>query len=160
MILITTSRKPGRRTRSFCKELSRAIPRSLYVNRGKASIEDIWRHARNEGFYRILVVGETKGNPSIIRVLEGGRWVGQMYITGVSLCRERGCGSHEGDYVEVEYESDSFLTRVFAFEGEGDPVIVEERNHLVRFLFEGREVGPRMEVRGWEDVPPKVPRPT
>ena len=158
MILITTSRKPGRRTRSFCKDLSKVLPFSKYVNRGKGNIWDIVELALAQGFFRVLVVGETKGNPSIIRSIEVGkepRWGIQLYITGVKLCREIGCEPHDGDYIEVRSETyQDPLEKIFGYPvREGEPVVLEEKGTLARFLFDESVVGPIFRVRGWDEIP-------
>ena len=163
MILITTSRKPGRRTRSFCKDLSKALPGSKYVNRGKGNIWDMVEFALAQGYFRLLVVGETKGNPSIIRTIEvegEPRWGIQLYITGVRLCREIGCSSHDGDFVRIESENyQEALQKVFSYPlEEGDPVVLEERGTVARFLFEGETVGPLFRVKGWGEIPSALRR--
>ncbi|NPA86906.1 MAG: hypothetical protein GXO00_02770 [Candidatus Diapherotrites archaeon] len=161
MILITSSRKPGRITRSFCKDLQRALPGSKYFNRGKGSIADIVDLAYRQGFQRVLIVGETKGNPSLIRSIIVGknpRWDVQLYISGVKLCRELGCGKNDGDYVKVEGEVyGDVLQRIFGYPvEEGEPVILKEEKTMVRFLFEGENVGPSFRVRGWDEVPQRL----
>ena len=163
MILITTSRKPGRRTRSFCKDLAKALPYSKYVNRGKGNVWDMVELALSQGFFRVLVVGETKGNPSIIRTIEVGdtpRWGIQLYITGVRLCREIGCSDHEGDHIVVDSQNyQEVLDKVFGYPvREGEPIVLEERGTLARFVYEGSVVGPVFRVRGWDPVPQGLKR--
>ena len=44
MMLITTSHRPTRRTRSFGHDLEKVLPNSLYLTRGKKTIQDFsWR---------------------------------------------------------------------------------------------------------------------
>ena len=64
-MLITTSRKPSQRTRSFCKSLNRVF-KSEYANRGKMSIRDVLLKSSEIGFNKTAVISETKGNPSKI----------------------------------------------------------------------------------------------
>lgn len=64
-MLITTSRKPSQRTRSFCKSFVRVL-NSSYINRGKMSIRDVLIKSSELGYNKIAVVSETKGNPSRI----------------------------------------------------------------------------------------------
>mgnify|MGYP000020469244 CR=1 FL=1 len=40
-IIITTSRRPTRRIRSFCSDLERSIPNSIKITRGKLSFENL-----------------------------------------------------------------------------------------------------------------------
>ncbi len=65
-LIITTSREPSRRTRSFIKDLVKAIPNSLKLNRGKATYEDLARIALNKNAYGVLMTLEMKGNPSAL----------------------------------------------------------------------------------------------
>lgn len=67
-MLITTSRRPSPRTRSFCRRIEKII-NSHYVNRGKMSIRDMLLKSSQLGHDTIFLVGEMKGNPSIIRIL-------------------------------------------------------------------------------------------
>ncbi len=64
-MLITTSRKPSQRTRSFCKSLVRVL-NSSYINRGKMSIRDVLIKSSEIGYDKIAVVSEMKGNPNRI----------------------------------------------------------------------------------------------
>jgi|Deesub1362A_J573_1020465.scaffolds.fasta_scaffold00115_74 rRNA maturation protein Rpf1 len=82
MILITTSRKPSNRTRSFCKDLQKAIPGSVYKTRGKARLQDLLHQERT------VYVTESKGNPRTIEIYEKGKRLLHIVITGVKLSRE------------------------------------------------------------------------
>lgn len=64
-MLITTSRKPSQRTRSFCKSLIRVL-NSRYINRGKMSLRDVLIKSSEMGFDKTAVVSQMKGNPSRI----------------------------------------------------------------------------------------------
>lgn len=64
-MLITTSRKPSPRTRSFTRSLER-VSNSKYINRGKMSMRDVLLKSRDIGYSKIAVISETKGNPSRI----------------------------------------------------------------------------------------------
>ncbi|MFB2622311.1 Brix domain-containing protein [Methanothermobacter marburgensis] len=63
-MLLTTSRKPSQRTRSFSQRLSR-IMGWRYVNRGKMSIRDVLIEASGP----VALVSERHGNPSRITFL-------------------------------------------------------------------------------------------
>ncbi|MEO3993789.1 MAG: hypothetical protein QN229_05765 [Desulfurococcaceae archaeon TW002] len=68
-LLITTSREPSRRTRSFVNDLIKVIPNSIKLNRGKATYEDIAAIAKRYFSYGVLIVLEKKGNPSALAYL-------------------------------------------------------------------------------------------
>ncbi|MEM1675804.1 MAG: hypothetical protein QXX35_02185 [Desulfurococcaceae archaeon] len=67
-LLITTSRKPNQRTRSFAKDLASVLPDAFKINRGKKTLLELglecFRHRSNY----LFIIGERKGNPSIIRI--------------------------------------------------------------------------------------------
>jgi U3 small nucleolar ribonucleoprotein protein IMP4 len=64
-MLITTSRKPSKRTRSFCRSLNRVL-NSEYINRGKMSMRDVLLKASDLSCSRIALIHEYQGNPSKI----------------------------------------------------------------------------------------------
>ncbi len=88
-ILITTSRRPSRRTRTFAKELVRVIPNSIKINRGKMSLDDLKEYMIRRGYTRLIIINTKKGNPSqlIFYVLdyEGLKRVLIFNIRGLSL---------------------------------------------------------------------------
>lgn len=69
-LIITTSRKPSKRTRSFVKDLSLALPHSVRVNRGKATYTELAIRAISLGAYGVLIVLERNGNPSSLLYAE------------------------------------------------------------------------------------------
>ncbi len=92
MILITTTRRPARRTRSFVRELYHVIPRAYRMNRGKSSIEDLNELALSKGLARILIVGTRAGNPSFLMFYSTNPLkpilLNQIILKGVTLRRE------------------------------------------------------------------------
>ncbi|MCS7364224.1 MAG: hypothetical protein NDF54_02140 [archaeon GB-1867-035] len=93
VFLITTSRRPTRRTRSFCKDLERVLPNAVRVNRGKMSLIDVALRALEYNADRIILVSVFKGNPGRIRFFSVSR--GSFVeippiinILGVKLLRE------------------------------------------------------------------------
>ncbi len=91
-LLITTSREPSRRTRSFIKDLVTTIPHAVKFNRGKATLLDLSSIARRTGAYGVLIVLERKANPSALtfHIPEPGelKKVSLLKITSVKLIRE------------------------------------------------------------------------
>ncbi len=66
-MILTTSRKPSRRTRSLAKALARFM-NWRYVTRGKLSLEDLYSMLnKNEC---LAIIHEVKGNPAILRVID------------------------------------------------------------------------------------------
>lgn len=68
-MLITTSRKPSPRTRSFAGSLERVF-NSKYINRGKMSMRDVFLKLRASDHTKVAVISEMKGNPSRIEFFD------------------------------------------------------------------------------------------
>ena len=80
-MLITTSRKPSAKTRTFCKSLSRAL-NADYINRGKMSFRDVLIKASE--FKRFAIISQMKGNPSRIEFYnQNGETLLTLYISEV-----------------------------------------------------------------------------
>lgn len=92
MILITTTRRPSRRTRSFVRDLYHVVPDSMRRNRGKMSMEDLNGLAIKEGADRVIIVGTQRGNPSFLAFYEPSPFrlkpISLVRLDGVSLRRE------------------------------------------------------------------------
>jgi hypothetical protein len=69
VIAIGTTRKPTQRIRSFIKELTRVIPGSIRISRGKQGFAEFCETAYDLGATRILLVGAFHGNPGRIGFL-------------------------------------------------------------------------------------------
>jgi U3 small nucleolar ribonucleoprotein protein IMP4 len=63
-MIVTTSRRPGRKTRSFVKILS-AYMNWEYIPRGKKSLEEVFSLSPD-----IVLIEEIKGNPSILKAFK------------------------------------------------------------------------------------------
>lgn len=92
-ILLTTSRHPSQRTRTFCNELARLIPKCIRVNRGKMSLDNLAEKALENNIARVLIIEEWHGNPgkmALFKVLESGlSWFPpKMIIRSLTLQRE------------------------------------------------------------------------
>lgn len=164
-VVITTSRRPSPRTRSFIKDLVSVVPGSVRVTRGHMSMEELAREAVIRGADRVVVVGERRGNPGIIRVyrVEPGlrlRNTVSFIVRGVTLSREAGNGQPglrrallvESDGSEIADEvAEAFIigfgarvggprgSIVASIRGAGDEALVE-------FSWRGRSVGPRIRL--------------
>jgi len=92
LILITTTRRPSRRTRSFVRDLYHVLPSSIRRNRGKMSLEDLNELAIRTGVDRVIVVGTQRGNPSSLTFYEPTpsrlKLISTVNLSGVSLRRE------------------------------------------------------------------------
>lgn len=89
MILITTSRRPTRRVRTFVKELERMIPSSTRLSRGRSSFYKLFDIMIEKGADKLIVIDVWKGNPGRIHFfsLEDSRlerkaviWIGSLSL--------------------------------------------------------------------------------
>ncbi|MEM0198115.1 MAG: hypothetical protein QW039_06075 [Fervidicoccaceae archaeon] len=104
-VLITTSREPSPRTRSFVKDLTSLAPWLVRLNRGKMTFQELVEEALAENSETLAVIGEMRGNPSIIRLYDLSQASASkkilhtytIFLKGVALSREAG---HHG--IEAE----------------------------------------------------------
>ncbi|VVB88042.1 putative Brix domain-containing ribosomal biogenesis protein [uncultured archaeon] len=125
-MIITTSRKPSSKIRTFCKHLGRFTGWE-YVTRGKTSREDF----SDEPF---LLVGEFKGNPGSFKFFINGAPVLSIYAS-VSLDNDM----HPGE--EPVIEGDSPLANAFrkvtGFKEFKDSKRVIRFNDRIEFIDKG-----------------------
>lgn len=172
-IIVTTSRAPSPRTRSFVKDLVALLPGAERLTRGHLTLEELAIAARAKGASRVVIVGERKGNPSIIRVYEpalGGisplRNIVTFILAGVSLSRELNRpkpgrvrrllitdpGDEElDDYVEafIRAFGAQLLSKGRSPRGGDVVVTLRKSGDLVIAEFEaaGKPVGPRLKLK-------------
>ena len=164
--LITTSRRPNNRVRSFVKELSSTLPNTVRLNRGHLSMSELAREAMALGAERVLIVSSRRGNPGIMRIytVEKGRAalnnIVSIIVRGVSLAREAGRGypgrRPRGLYVSTDR---SLTSREFGealriglgASMEPEPGFLEANVKKagkgmasLSFKYDGRPVGPRI----------------
>lgn len=94
-ILLTTSRNPTPRIRTFCNDLSNAIPSIVRVNRGKMSADETAEKALELHANRVVIVDRGHGGPASIKFLQ----IGEsglvsvppvLHVSGIRLTREFG----------------------------------------------------------------------
>jgi len=168
-VVFTTSRAPSPRTRSLVKELALIIPGGTRLTRGHLTMDEIAAIARTRGADRVTIIGESRGNPSIIRVYKVTSPpsppslvnIVTMIVRGVSLARERGVWRPPRPdtlYVEVGESGEEYaeaLIRAWharllkgdaryrvkaVVEASGEDAIIDFRDP------QGRPVGPRLRV--------------
>jgi rRNA maturation protein Rpf1 len=93
VILLTTSRRPTSRIRTFCRDLARSIPNIIRINRGKLSLDGIGERALGFNADRVVIVDRWKGGPGKIELFQIGPEglipiFPLMYIAGIRLKRE------------------------------------------------------------------------
>jgi len=92
-ILLTTSRRPTSRIRSFCHDLADCLPNIVRTNRGKLNIDGIAEKALEIDASRVVVVDRWKGGPGIIQLFliketSLTRSPPLIYVSGIKLRRE------------------------------------------------------------------------
>ncbi|WP_455645145.1 hypothetical protein [Methanosphaera sp.] len=104
-LIITTSRKPSQITRRFAQFLKHYF-NAVYINRGKSSFKKVVNQANKENS-RLLVITETKGNPSSINIYNVEEDIENpeisIYIT-VSLAKHN-------DKINVNHENIIFINK-------------------------------------------------
>ena len=166
-LIVTTSRRPSPRTRSLVKDLVGVIPGAVRLTRGHMSMEELAREALIRGLNRVVVIGERRGNPSIIRVYAvkseglGLDNIVSFIVKGVTLSREAGSGypgvksvlvvESDGSSISDEFAEAFIIGFKARLSGPRDSVIarikaVGAKEVTVRFLWRGTRVGPRLKL--------------
>lgn len=79
-VLLTTSRRPTKDLRTFCRDLSYVLPNVLRVNRGKLSLEGVAEKAAELNAGKAVIVDRWKGVPGKIQLFR----VGEKGLEGTS----------------------------------------------------------------------------
>lgn len=92
-ILLTTSRRPTNRIRSFCRELAGSLPDIVRINRGKLNLDGIVEKALEIDANRVVVIDRWKGGPGKIQLFLVKETSLKsippiIYIQGIKLRRE------------------------------------------------------------------------
>ena len=66
-ILLTTSRRPTKNMRSFCRDLSHTFPNTVRINRGKLSLERVAGKALELDAEKVMIIERWKGGMGKIR---------------------------------------------------------------------------------------------
>ncbi|RJS79920.1 hypothetical protein CW708_01475 [Candidatus Bathyarchaeota archaeon] len=94
-VLLTTSRRPTKNMRTFCKDFSHSIPNVIRTNRGKLSLDGVAEKALELNLKKVIIVDRWKGGPGKLKffeVTEKGLNVlpPTVYIRSVKLRRDFG----------------------------------------------------------------------
>jgi len=66
-ILLTTSRRPSKNTRTLCRDLSNTFPNVVRINRGKLSLDGVAEKALGLDAEKVIVIGKWRGDLGKIR---------------------------------------------------------------------------------------------
>ncbi|RLG21120.1 hypothetical protein DRN74_03740 [Candidatus Micrarchaeota archaeon] len=145
MLLISSSRKPSRKTRTLARQLAKAVPHSRYITRGKKNIDALCSEARRLGYSRIAIIYEKHGNPSQIHFIENHvdswEWLPEIIQIEHSSINEKIKKAFEE--IKVLGENKDKITKLFNTEtsDETENVIEAEKNtikvkkHKKEFVF-------------------------
>jgi len=93
LILLTTSRRPAKNTRTFCKDLSNVFPNVVRINRGKMSLGGVAEKALELDAEKAIIIGKWRGDSGKIQFFrtnaKGLDVVPPLiYVKGVKLSRD------------------------------------------------------------------------
>lgn len=94
-ILISTSRNPTQTIRTFCNDLTRSIPNSVRINRGKSSLDSLAEKALEHETGKIIISDRWKGGLGKIQLFKVGntgliQFYPLIYVKKVKLRRTFG----------------------------------------------------------------------
>ena len=70
LLALSSSRKPPGRVRQLINEISLILPRSIKIQRGHLSLEELGRKAYTKSCSHIILVSSRHGNPSLLSGFE------------------------------------------------------------------------------------------
>jgi U3 small nucleolar ribonucleoprotein protein IMP4 len=140
-MILTTSRKPSRKTRSFAKALSRFMD-WRYVQRGKMSFREF-----ESG--ELWMISELKGNPAFLSFYSNGKKLLELSIS-ISNIKKAEIGRGEVVYFGKKYNFFGALPAELLEKFDRKPYfpkkIVENENELTFYI--GSEVIFKMRILG------------
>lgn len=157
-MLITTSRKPGLKTKAFARDLTRSFPNAVYFSRGKRSLQELFGEADYKGIRHVLIVQEKDGNPIVIQCIELGKKtfveIFSLKISVIKLRREinKDKSIQKKNFTELKLIiSTPSIKKVFELveiesTSDADFTLKEDKNILSFFDFNDAEIGPRFKV--------------
>jgi rRNA maturation protein Rpf1 len=148
-VLITTSREPCKRTSALAKELEESIPDSLYLRRGRSTVEKMVERAQQKGFTRILVITECHGNPKklvFIRVREKTwQWIPEtIMLKAIKLRKD--FKKQKIKVKSLKIKDKLKLKSFLDIESEDSDYILQSDKQKITFYKEKQEIGPLMKV--------------
>jgi rRNA maturation protein Rpf1 len=92
LILLTTSRRPVKNTRTFCKDLSNTFPNVVRTNRGKMSLGGVAEKALELDAEKAIIIGKWRGDSGKIQLFRTSAKglnviLPLIYVKGVKLRR-------------------------------------------------------------------------
>ncbi|HMK53273.1 MAG TPA: Brix domain-containing protein [Methanobacteriaceae archaeon] len=159
-MLITTSRKPSQRTRSFGRALERVLP-ARYINRGKMSLRDVYLKAQELNFTTVMVISERNGNPSRLEFYNGGDEAESYLLISVDLSLPSGRVDTKKLGIKCESPSlDNILIPLFELEEKDVPnnnllwIKKTEDERMVMEFYDNKGIliRPRIYLRDWKGV--------
>ncbi len=120
-MLISTSRKPSQKTRTFCKNFQHAFGFE-YTNRGKSSLRDLLIKAAELGHDSLVLVYQIKGNPTKLTFydLEGEEKL--ALLVSVNTTNERLHIKPEDLKIKSGVEELDCLAEILGFELTNEPL--------------------------------------
>ncbi|ENN96576.1 ribosomal biogenesis protein [Methanocaldococcus villosus KIN24-T80] len=130
-MILTSSRKPSQRTRSFLRDLERTL-NIPYIQRGKLSLKELFEMDKH-----ILLIGEFKGNPGTLMVYDVEREKKLSSFISVKLQREI-CGEKIYNKDGIKLKVDKRL--------EDDENFKEFYDIYDKFLFQHLNIDDQSEI--------------
>ncbi|NYZ79412.1 hypothetical protein H0N99_04665 [Candidatus Micrarchaeota archaeon] len=125
-VYVTTSKRPSAKTKVLCEALSLVLPGSVNEQRGKKSIEQIFRRAKLLGKRRAVLVYEKNGIPSSICMMNvkahSWDWVGEFLISNFHIYK---FPKELPNEIAVSGERKEEFERLFDFEEPEDDDLIE-----------------------------------
>jgi len=155
-LYVTTSRKPGLKTKAFARELAKSFPSAHYFSRGKKPIKAVVGDAEYQGQKAVVIVQEKHGNPVSWQGLgiKHGEWQYsfQARVKVLKLRKELSKAKHAFEDLEVKVKDKDLkkLFKLLGVESEESANQLREEKKVFSFYSQGNELGPRLKLEAVE----------
>jgi hypothetical protein len=164
-MIITSSRRPGHRTRMLCRDLARVMPDSRYIPRGTKTVEELAGIARRLGQGLIILVLSLSGKPNELRFIEvGEKWRWKNAIVKLEEVKLQSDLGERRSLEDLKIYGDGDEASAFAsWLGEllgieiskslsksaGFALVTDEGGLNLSFMSEGTQIGPTMGIKSY-----------
>lgn len=151
-LYVTTSRKPGLKTKAFARELAKSFPQAHYFSRGKKPIKAVVGDAEYQGQKAIIIVMEKHGNPISWQGLSvaSGEWQYSFKarVKVLKLRKELSKAKHSFEDLQIKIKDKDLkkLLKLLGVESEDSANQLSEDKKVISFHSQNKEIGPRLKV--------------
>jgi len=141
-------------SRRLATDLSNSFPGSVYIPRGKQSLDELAQKCESKGRNVLCVLGESHGNPVSLGMFEitRGKWnrTGEFKIKAIKTRSDFAKNRQKFSSISLDISSPEAkrLAQALRLENDSDAeLLLRERNGNVSFFAHEKEIGPVITIK-------------